>query len=113
LVQVGQAAVFHVNHILPKSKGGLTDQVNLALQCLYCSLHKSNQTTVPDPVGGEVVAMFHPLEQSWAEHFVIQANGVCRGLTPTGRATVEALRMNDALPQIARAIQIRLGLLIT
>jgi 5-methylcytosine-specific restriction endonuclease McrA len=30
LAQIGQAAVFHVNHIVPRSKGGSTDESNLA-----------------------------------------------------------------------------------
>jgi len=37
LKQLGQGAVFHINHILPRSKGGRTDEDNLALQCPYCS----------------------------------------------------------------------------
>jgi len=111
LAQVGQAAVFHINHIVPRSKGGLTDPANLALQCPYCSLHKSDKQTAADPDSGDIVPLFHPLQQAWAEHFALDPGGGCRGLTPAGRATVAALRMNDRLPRIARSIQIRIGLL--
>jgi hypothetical protein len=111
LVQIGQSSVFHINHIIPKSKGGLTVESNLALQCPYCSLSKSNRLVFTDPHSNELVTLFHPLQQRWSEHFAIEENGVCRGLSAVGRATVEALRMNDPLPRVARALQIRLGLL--
>jgi len=110
LLQIGQAAVFHINHIVPRSKGGRTEEENLALQCPHCSLHKSDKMLAADPVGGEIAELFHPRRQRWTEHFSMDASGECRGLTPTGRATVEALRMNDSLPRIARVFQIQLGL---
>jgi hypothetical protein len=111
LAQIGQGAVLHVNHILPKSRGGRTDPDNLVLQCPYCSLHKSNKVTALDPLTGEATELLHPLRQIWGEHFILESDGALRGNTPIGRTTIEALRMNDALPRIARAIQIRLNLL--
>ena len=48
-----------------------------------------------DPVSGELVPLFHPRRDRWAEHF--QFRGVrIEGLTPVGRATVHVLAMNDA-----------------
>jgi len=111
LLQVGQAAVFHINHIIPKSRGGPTEEGNLALQCPYCSLHKSAKLDAFDSLSGEPVQLFHPLRQQWSEHFKLEADGALVGLSPAGRATVEALKMNDPLPSVARSIQIRLGLL--
>jgi hypothetical protein len=111
LLQVGQAAVFHINHIIPKSKGGPTEDANLALQCPYCSLRKSDKLNASDPSTGDSVPLFHPLQQRWSEHFALDIDGTCRGLTAVGRGTVEALRMNDPLPRVARALQIRFGLL--
>jgi hypothetical protein len=111
LRQRGQAAIFHIDHIVPKSKGGRTEPANLALQCTHCSLHKSDKVAAMDPATNDVVALFHPLQQQWHEHFAVEPNGTCRGLTPTGRATVDALGMNEMHPRSARAIQIRLGLL--
>ena len=63
LSQVGQAAVFHVNHVVPRSKGGATSRENLVLQCPYCSLHKSDKTTAEDVESGQVVALFPPLDR--------------------------------------------------
>ncbi|MGN6367065.1 MAG: HNH endonuclease [Phycisphaerae bacterium] len=111
LTQVGQAAIFHVDHVIPRSAGGVTSELNLVLQCPHCSLHKSNKTSAKDPETGGESQLFHPLTQRWVEHFMLDGSGFCRGRTPVGRATVEALEMNAAFPRIARSIQIRLGLL--
>jgi hypothetical protein len=112
LAQFGQAAVFHVNHIIPRSKGGPTEEANLALQCPHCSLRKADKTIAADPEDGSPVPLYHPLRQKWEEHFRLDVGGLVHGKTPTGRATIEALRMNDSLPRIARSVQIRLGLLL-
>lgn len=109
LQQFGQGAVFHINHIVPRSKGGRTTAENLALQCPYCSLHKSDRLRGLDPATQAEVLLFHPLEQRWTEHFSLAETGTCSGLTPIGRATVLALRMNDPIPRTARALQIQRG----
>jgi hypothetical protein len=111
LHQFGQGAVFHINHIVPRSKGGATVLGNLVLQCPYCSLHKSDKTIAADPESEGRVALSHPILQEWRAHFVLRREGICLGLTPTGRATADALRMNDALPRAARALQLMLGLI--
>lgn len=112
LVQYGQASAFHVNHIIPRSRGGPTVLANLVTQCPHCSLHKSNKVVADDPATGTPAALYHPLEQGWGEHFAVTTDGISTGKTPTGRATVEALWMNDPLPRIARGLQVRLGLIV-
>src|SRR5438876_738912 len=48
-----------------------------------------------DPVGKEIVALFHPRRDEWSQHF--RFNGLhIEGITPTGRATVRLLTLNDA-----------------
>src|SRR5437867_2415494 len=111
LRQYGQAATFHVNHIRPRSKGGETNIKNLVLQCPYCSLHKADKIDATDPMTEQLSRLFHPLQDSWHEHFVLQPDGTCVGLTSVGRATIDALRMNDPLPRSARALQMLLGLM--
>jgi len=111
LLQIGQAAVFHINHIVPKSRGGVTEDANLALQCPYCSLRKSAKLDSVDPQSGDIVPLFHPLKNRWQQHFTLDEDGKCRGLTAIGRATVDALGMNDPLPLVARALQIQFGFL--
>lgn len=111
LAQFGHGATFHIDHILPRSKGGPTSLDNLTLQCPNCSLHKADKIIAVDPDSGQSVALFHPLRQAWHEHFRLQKDGGCAGLTPVGRATVVALQMNGIIPRFARACQMRLGLL--
>jgi len=86
---------FEVDHIVPKSAGGPTSLANLCLSCPTCNRHKARRLTAQDPVSGNVVPLFHPLKQAWAEHFTWSSDGTeVRGLTSIGRATIEALQMN-------------------
>lgn len=111
LAQHGHGATFHIDHVHPRSRGGPASADNLVLQCPNCSLRKADRVAAIDPATGESVPLFHPLQQAWADHFRLQSEGTCVGLTPTGRATVDALQMNATIPRFARACQIMLGLL--
>jgi hypothetical protein len=111
LLQLGQGATFHVDHVRPRSKGGATVLENLALQCPSCSLHKADKIEARDPVTGEIVRLFDPLDDAWIDHFKLEDDGTCVGLTAIGRATVEGLEMNLPIPRIARGAQIALGLI--
>jgi hypothetical protein len=101
LSQAGQEAQFHVVHVHPLADGGATTLENLALACVSCSLRKGARQTAPDPLTGKPTRIFHPRNQIWSDHF--QWNG-CRvvGRTPTGRATVDGLKMNRLLAQAIR-----------
>jgi 5-methylcytosine-specific restriction endonuclease McrA len=48
LPQDSQEATFHVDHIQPRSAGGLTSFDNLALACVTCSLRKAARAMVRD-----------------------------------------------------------------
>ncbi len=96
LSQDGQEATFHIDHINPRVLGGPTALDNLALACVSCSLRKEARRSAPDPRIGRMVALFHPRRQRWTTHFRWKGVIVV-GLTPTGRATVEALQMNRPL----------------
>jgi hypothetical protein len=41
-----------------------------------------------------VVTLYHPRRESWEDHFALEEFRLV-GLTPTGRATVRVLAMND------------------
>ncbi len=85
---------FKVDHIIPSSKGGLTELHNLAFSC-GCNDYKRDYTHAIDPESGESVPLFHPRRQKWADHFAWSENSLeIVGLTPTGRATIALLRMN-------------------
>jgi len=48
------------------------------------------------PITGETVHLFHPINQQWDDHFCWdESKTQVIGLTPCGRATVVALRMNN------------------
>ena len=51
---------FVVEHIIPRALGGATLLDNLAYACAGCNGHKAIKSTVPDPLSGETVALFHP-----------------------------------------------------
>ena len=86
---------FSVDHIIPKSKGGKTVPSNLAYACQGCNGKKHNKLKAFDPFTRKRVALFHPRKQKWADHFSWSDNfKLMLGLTPTGRATIEALGLN-------------------
>ena len=86
---------FSVEHILPLCRGGNTTLDNLALACPGCNSHKYAKIEAPDPVDGKMVRLFNPRTQAWREHFHWNIGfAEIVGLTPTGRATVNALRLN-------------------
>ncbi|MGH9800799.1 MAG: hypothetical protein ACRD82_10580 [Blastocatellia bacterium] len=48
-----------------------------------------------DPVSQKMVPLFHPRQQIWMEHFAWNEDyTLVSGLTATGRATVERLKLN-------------------
>jgi hypothetical protein len=56
---------------------------------------KYTKTQGYDPLTGELVPLYQPRQQRWRDHFVWNADfALIVGLTPTGRATVETLRLN-------------------
>jgi hypothetical protein len=96
LAQAQQEAAFHIDHIVPRAEDGATTESNLALACVSCSLHKAAKFVGIDPDSGAEVLLFNPRVQKWAEHFRWDAEIVV-GITPIGRATVAALKMNRPL----------------
>jgi hypothetical protein len=86
-----------IDHLIPESLGGPTSADNLWLACSMCNDHKGNRIAAADPQTGEVVRLFDPRRQLWPEHFRWSAEGdIVMGKTPTGRATVVAVRLNRA-----------------
>lgn len=86
---------FSVEHIIPRSQGGKTALDNLALACQGCNGHKYNKIEGYDPVSGQIVSLYHPRQQEWSSHFTWNDDyTLIVGLTPTGRATIEALQLN-------------------
>lgn len=86
----------HVDHIIPESAGGGTIADNVCLACFSCNVYKGAKQVGNDPATQETVSLFHPLCQDWREHFTWDESGTrIIGLTSCGRATVDALKMNN------------------
>ena len=96
-----QGATFHIEHILPRARGGRSELDNLALACPSCNLHKSDRVEVPAPDADELVPLFNPRVHNWDEHFRWDGYRIV-GQTPIGRATLVALFLNHT-----RRIKIR------
>jgi hypothetical protein len=94
LRQEHSALAHHIEHIIAKQHGGRDDLDNLALACRRCNLQKGPNLVGIDPVSGSAVRLFHPRFDRWIEHFRFQGTNI-EGLTPTGRASVSVLAMND------------------
>jgi hypothetical protein len=70
-----------------------------------------SRTHARDPMTGRIVSLFNPRTQPWNRHFRWVRGGLeIRGRTPTGRATVEALDLNNELVVAVRAFWIETGL---
>lgn len=102
--------LFHVDHILPVARGGTDHESNLCLACELCNLYKWAKTEGVDPVTGIVVKLFNPRLQKWLDHFSWSEDGLeIVGLTPIGRATIGALRLNNPLALTVRGNWIKAG----
>ncbi|MBI4771827.1 MAG: HNH endonuclease [Chloroflexi bacterium] len=99
-----------LDHITPQVVGGETSEQNLWLACRSCNQHKGAQTHARDPESGRRTALFHPRIQRWDDHFKWDESGTAIvGTTPTGRATVEALRMNHQEIVVTRRLWVSAG----
>ena len=99
-----------VEHILPVTRGGSSDEGNLWLACRRCNEFKGAQVEATDPETGEAVRLFNPRHQVWREHFAWSGDGTrINGLTPCGRATSVALRLNNEDIVSARRLWVSVG----
>lgn len=101
---------YAVEHIIPTSKGGMNIVENLALACQGCNNIKFTKIDAADPESGTIVPLFNPRTQSWRDHFCWDARFVeMIGLTPVGRATIDALDLNREEVCNLRAILFIIG----
>lgn len=82
-------------HLVPRSRGGLTVAGNLWLACRLCNGFKADQMDAVDPETQKRTPLFNPRTDQWWSHFCWSEDGTeVVGLTATGRATVIALQLN-------------------
>lgn len=100
-----------IDHVVPLSVGGNSEIDNLCLACYRCNEFKGAKHEDIDPLSEVIVALFHPHQQNWTEHFTWSRDGLkIVGVTACGRATVKALHMNAERQMQARRIWMVVGL---
>lgn len=99
-----------IDHVIPRAKEGSDTEDNLCLACELCNQYKWTKTQGLDPQSGETVALFHPRQQKWHEHFTWSEDGSeILGLTAYGRATVVAFKLNNSIAVTVRRNWVRAG----
>ena len=99
-------ARFTLDHLQPRSLGGLDEPDNLALACSRCNQRRYNFIVGRDMETSSILPLFNPRQQQWANHFIWTAEKtVIVGTTPIGRATCDRLDMNDERYSGERSIQ--------
>jgi HNH endonuclease len=115
LLEIATGVSFHIEHVVPKSKGGKTVLSNLALSCPGCNLAKAERTA-GESKDGQVEELFNPREFDswligWHLHFILDRDsGIIVPRTARGEATVATLKMNVPNRVFARKLQIVAGL---
>ncbi|MBI3329979.1 MAG: HNH endonuclease [Nitrospinae bacterium] len=103
-------AIYEIEHIIPQGAGGETVLENLCLACPTCNRYKAQRRTAIAPLIGQPAPLFHPQQQPWEDHFTWSADATeIIGLTPTGQATIEALRMNRPPLLRLRRMWVKMG----
>lgn len=99
-----------IEHIIPIARGGSSEEDNLWLSCRRCNEFKGTQLEGVDSETGDSVSLFNPRQQLWHEHFAWSGDGThIIGLTPTGRATIAALKLNNVDIVGARLLWVSVG----
>lgn len=93
LAQADTTLPHEVDHIRARKHRGPTTLANTCLACAYCNAAKGTNAAGFDPETDELVPLFNPRADAWAEHFVWDGP-VLTGRTPIGRATIEVLGIN-------------------
>lgn len=99
-----------IEHIIPISAGGSSDEDNLWLACSTCNTYKGEQIKARYPKSKRIVPLFNPRRQDWFRHFYWSRDGTrIIGRTATGSATVNALQLNNELSLAARRFWVLVG----
>ncbi len=99
---------FEIDHIVSVKHGGGNEFENLAYACPHCNHHKGSDLTTFLDDYDDIVSLFNPRRQEWADHFN-PVNGEILPVTRTGEATIKLLRLNEPDRLILRQILIQAG----
>ena len=101
---------FEMEHILPTAEGGTNDEENLWLACRVCNSFKHAKTHAIDLQTKRKTRLFNPRNQVWSEHFEFSEDKTeIIGKTVCGRATVIALKLNNARSVKMRKLWVSVG----
>jgi hypothetical protein len=98
-----------IDHIRAKKHHGPTTLEDLCWACADCNGYKGFNAAGYDPETGDLVPLFNPRGDVWADHFAWDGP-VLRGKTAVGRATIEVLQINHSDRVGHRRLLIELGL---
>ena len=95
-----------IDHIYAEKHDGPTVASNLCVACADCNRYKGSDICSVDLETGDVVTLYHPYRDGWADHFRLADTGVIEPLSTHGRVTARLLRMNrlDLVADRARLI---------
>ncbi|XZE20898.1 HNH endonuclease [Pirellulaceae bacterium SH449] len=88
-----QGATFHIEHVIPRVRGGTSELGNLALACPSCNLHKADRVSSALDRDSAAIALFHPRTHRWSDHFEWDDYQLV-GKTDTGVLTIRLLNLN-------------------
>ena len=102
--------VLEIEHIVPTARGGNHSEENLWLACRMCNNAKGAKAHGQDPTTNRRVRLYNPRTQKWDRHFCWGEDGVhVIGRTACGRATVEALKLNNEIALVVRQNWVKAG----
>lgn len=103
--------VLEIEHIQPTAKGGTDDEENLWLACRECNSHKAAKAHGFDKKTKRRIKLFNPRKQNWERHFKFSEDKTeIIGKTVCGRATVEALSLNNETLVAVRKLWVKFDL---
>jgi len=86
LTEIGWQA----EHLWPESRGGTSEEGNLAASCQRCNNNKGDHVEWIDPLTGSSFPLFNPRTMDWKMHFKA-THGEVVGISQVGRATAALL----------------------
>jgi hypothetical protein len=82
------------DHIVATKHRGATEEANLAWTCFVCNRAKGSGLSSIDIETGQLVRLFNPRLDHWADHFQMKDDGAILPLTDVGRVTEHLLKFN-------------------
>lgn len=90
--------IFEIDHIIPLVEGGKSHEENLCFCCPTCNRYKATHIAAIDPFTNKLCALFHPVYEKWDDHFYWSKDvTMLIGITPSGRTTIQLLRINRSV----------------